>query len=221
MIETNVKKGIKGFVEVDLATRFWARVDKRGKDECWEWTGSKTFGYGIIWINRRNKRATQVSWELEHKKKWPSPLHAMHTCDNPPCVNPHHIKPGTPKENMQDSVRKGRFRPVKKMKCRRGHPYDESNTYVTKSLTRVCRKCHRASVKQFRKKRKLIGLMYKEKEPPKTHCSRGHEFNESNTKIVTVSGGGTRRGCRLCKQYTQRLRRAAKKALASGWDGGK
>jgi hypothetical protein len=32
----------------------------------------------------------------------------MHTCDNPKCINPEHLLPGTPKENVSDMDAKGR-----------------------------------------------------------------------------------------------------------------
>lgn len=32
----------------------------------------------------------------------------MHTCDNPPCFNPEHVKRATQWDNIQDSIAKGR-----------------------------------------------------------------------------------------------------------------
>lgn len=40
----------------------------------------------------------------------PPDLVARHTCDNPPCVNPSHLIPGTKKDNTQDSLVRGRYR---------------------------------------------------------------------------------------------------------------
>lgn len=33
-----------------------------------------------------------------------------HRCDNPPCINPEHLEPGTQKDNMHDKVLRGRNR---------------------------------------------------------------------------------------------------------------
>ncbi len=95
------------------AEKFWNKVDRRGDDECWEWTAGKTgAGYGAFYYNRKQVLASRVAWELEHGPV-PSGEHygttcVCHICDNPGCCNPNHLFLGTHSENMIDMYKKGR-----------------------------------------------------------------------------------------------------------------
>lgn len=95
--------------------RFWRYVKKT--DGCWEWLGSKTSGgYGQLMVKGENGfrpvRAHRFSYQL-HYGKIPKGegFHGtciLHHCDNPPCVNPKHLFPGTNRENIDDMKKKGR-----------------------------------------------------------------------------------------------------------------
>lgn len=95
----------------DTATlaRFWAKVDKRGPDECWLWTGAKNNGYGKFKLRSYTLvTATRFVMEQALGAPVPSTLDVCHRCDNPPCCNPAHLFLGTRLDNMADCVSKGR-----------------------------------------------------------------------------------------------------------------
>lgn len=97
---------------VPLEVRFWKHVDKvKGPDGCWPWQGaSSQHGYGHINSGPKPNRrliASRVSYELANGPIPPG-AHVLHSCDNPPCVNPAHLFLGDPKDNSDDKVKKGR-----------------------------------------------------------------------------------------------------------------
>lgn len=91
-----------------LRERFWEKVDVVEPDQCWNWTGSKTsFGYGVISVSGKLHRAHRVSVELDGRVIQPGMV-VMHTCDNPSCCNPAHLRIGTQVENALDMISKKR-----------------------------------------------------------------------------------------------------------------
>jgi hypothetical protein len=137
----------KGPVPKPLSARFWAKVDKRGPDDCWEWTGAAIAkGYGKISRGPRGGgqlAAHRVSWILA-KSEIPDGQMVLHRCDNRLCVNPSHLFLGTNTDNMRDMVSKGRNWQAKVTHCPKGHEYTAANTYVYNG-GRYCRACNRAA----------------------------------------------------------------------------
>lgn len=91
--------------------RFEAKFEKRDGNYCWNWTAYKDLeGYGTFWIAGRMQLAHRVAYQL-YVGAIPEGLCICHVCDNPACINPSHLFPGTHTDNMRDCNNKGRGRP--------------------------------------------------------------------------------------------------------------
>lgn len=125
-------------------TQFWSKVEFGDWLDCWLWTGpTNAKGYARVWTGDGVTGAHRFAYELL-VGPIPDGLHLDHLCRTPPCVNPLHLEPVTPGENLLrgDTVN---ARNAAKTICPQGHPYDGDNLYVDSTGRRHCRSCRRAS----------------------------------------------------------------------------
>lgn len=88
-----------------------ARTIKDPKTGCWDVQGWALPHSGHVQIQtsaRGRVRAHRLAWELVHGPI-PKGQVICHTCDNPRCVNVEHLFIGTQRDNILDSIRKGRY----------------------------------------------------------------------------------------------------------------
>jgi hypothetical protein len=93
-----------------LKRRFNAKVFRTAR--CWLWTaGTRPDGYGVMGLgSRKDKigRVHRISWEI-YRGPIPKNRFVLHKCENRRCVRPSHLKLGTQKQNIADSLRTGSF----------------------------------------------------------------------------------------------------------------
>lgn len=75
--------------------------------DCWEWKGAKRNGYGALTYRQKGYVATRFVFEVKRGRKPEGML--LHSCDNPPCVNPDHLREGTALDNSRDAVNRERI----------------------------------------------------------------------------------------------------------------
>ena len=93
----------------------WRWVDEMfetSPEGCWIWPfGKDGRGYPVIW-DRTLGRARKASHYVLEKAGRPRPpgALALHSCDEPRCLNPGHLRWGTDRENAEDRTIRGRWR---------------------------------------------------------------------------------------------------------------
>lgn len=106
--------GVKARTTTPLEKRFWPKVDVRAPDQCWPFTGNRgRSGYGLIFLSKREGKLVESAHRVAVRlsgRHIPEGMVVLHSCDNPPCCNPAHLRVGTAKENTHDMLKKGRGR---------------------------------------------------------------------------------------------------------------
>jgi hypothetical protein len=151
-----------------FARQFWDAVRKDGPTPahaphlgpCWIWTGPHDRkGYGG-W--RGHALAHRHSWQIANGPL-SDDLMVCHHCDNPPCVNPGHLYPGTAADNARDAVERGRnYVPEHTETCNSGHAKAGDNLLLVVTngrQSRACRTCYNErSARRQREARQARGL---------------------------------------------------------------
>lgn len=84
---------------------FYAMLTPNG--DCLEWSGPKNGnGYGFTRIGNKHELTHRLAVKLEGIVI--DGKHILHSCDNPACCNPSHLRVGTAADNMKDKVSRNR-----------------------------------------------------------------------------------------------------------------
>lgn len=102
-------------VACSVECKFVMYQNKGSPNECWEWGGPLLGGYGLLFLDtnkangRRNSAlAHRYSFMRSHGEIPMGKPCILHSCDNPRCTNPGHLRAGTRGENNAERSAKGR-----------------------------------------------------------------------------------------------------------------
>ena len=94
--------------------------------------------------------------------------------------------------------------------CKRGHEFTEENTWFNNQGSRVCRTCRALRTAEYRLRNP--GEKKGHRNIHKTHCPKGHEYDEDNTYISR-----NKRHCKKCALVNHETRRFKKYGVTKEW----
>lgn len=127
-------------------SKFWSKVEPDLNSGCWLWGGAaNVYGQMSVWLGP-NLNETRLAHRLAYEYfvgHIPDGLHLDHKCRTPLCVNPVHLEPVTPRENLARSPTALPTINAGLTHCKRGHEFTDENTYSWRGH-RQCMACNRA-----------------------------------------------------------------------------
>lgn len=98
-------------MNVKQMNKFWNQVEKKDRDQCWNWTGYlDKDGYGRMGITNKYGikyyRSNRIAYFLNFGD---NDIYTIirHKCNNKKCCNPNHLIKGSNKDNKKDCIESG------------------------------------------------------------------------------------------------------------------
>jgi hypothetical protein len=90
-------------------SRFWRLVERHSETQCWPWLGDRDgSGYGVFYFEGSLRGAHELALSFSTGEVRHPYLMTCHSCDNPPCCNPNHLRFDTAQGNVDDMHERGR-----------------------------------------------------------------------------------------------------------------
>lgn len=175
--------------------RFMSRIDVRSDDECWPWTGGKnSAGYGVFHpVPGRPTLATRYACAMANNSMPSREIYCLHSCDNPACCNPRHLRWGTPTDNVRDAMARKRHRNPPPAKGNPNPPKGEKvwNQTLTEEKVREIWRLHLTGLTTFR-----IAELVGAKQHAVADVCRGRSWRHlpGAPTLEQLKAGGARRG---------------------------
>lgn len=137
-------------IEMSMQVRFWAKVDKRGPEECWPWMGAtstaKGHTYGVWQYSGLNWKAHRIAYTLA-VGPIPDEFTIDHVkargCTMKLCCNPSHLEPVTQSVNtLRQYSDPGR---LYRLTCKRGHAKEFGRPACRQCMVIAVARCQRAN----------------------------------------------------------------------------
>ena len=180
-----------------LIAKIETKIERVTESGCWVWMGRLNGGYGHMEVEQKGRYVHRIMYEY-HRGPVPDGLELDHLCRVRPCCNPWHLEAVTHQVNVGRGLAGQNM--TSKTHCPEGHEYTPENTYLTPGAgARGCNRCRIAKALQWAKDRAeriSSGESIHAQRHRKTHCPKGHPYDQTNSYFHLKTG---LRGCRTCR----------------------